>query len=74
MTDIYNRRVISLNPFTVDDELLAAIEAEVTAQSEDDIQHIEAIDTLVLDTNQDSGLDSHATIFTTPHEDGGDGS
>lgn len=74
MTDIYNRRVISLNPFAVDDELLAAIEAEVTAQSEDAISNIEAIDTLVLDTKQDSGLDSHATVLTTPHEDGGDDS
>jgi hypothetical protein len=73
MTKIHSKRVIHLDPFTVQGETLAALEAEIEAQADDDIPDIKSISKVVIDSNEDGGLDSHATIFTA-QSDGGDGS
>lgn len=70
MTEILNKRVISLDPFEVQDETLAALESEIKSQANDDCPDIEQISSIVIDSKQDGGLDSHATIFTSSN--GGD--
>lgn len=58
------KRVIDINPFEVSDETLAALKDEVHAQADDDLGDIDIIDVVVLDANDDGGLDSHASVFT----------
>jgi hypothetical protein len=70
MTEILTKRVISLDPFEVQDETLAALESEIKSQANDDLPDIEQISSIVIDAKQDGGLDSHATIFLSL--DGGD--
>jgi hypothetical protein len=74
MTDIFRKRVIDLNPAQVRDETLAALEDEIRRQAEDieDDTNMVTIDTLVIDTRTDGGLDSHATVFTAPESSGGE--
>lgn len=59
------RRVIDLDPVAVQDDTLAALDAEIRNQSTADVTDVDitAIATLVLDSDSD-GLDSHAVIFT----------
>lgn len=61
------KRVIDLDPYEIQDETLAQLKAEVQQQADADfsVEDIEIIATLVLDTTEDGGLDSHATTFTT---------
>lgn len=66
MTDILNKQVITLNPHEVRDETLAVLEDELRRQADQDIEDIKIMQTIVIDANTDGGLDSHATIFTTP--------
>ena len=65
MTEILTKRVISLDPFKVKDETLAALESEIKSQANDDLPDIDQISSIVIDAKQDGGLDSHATIFTS---------
>jgi len=65
MTEILTKRVISLDPFKVQDETLAALESEIKSQANDEPPDIEQISSIVIDAKQDGGLDSHATIFTS---------
>lgn len=65
MQSNFKKRVIHLDPHEVQDETLAALEAEIRDQTDDELGEIESIDTVVLDSNTDlGGLDSHATVFT----------
>lgn len=72
MTDIHRKRVIDLDPYEVRDETLAALKEEIHAQANVRIDDIDIVDTLVLDSKRDGGLDSHATIFTVDSSDGGE--
>lgn len=72
MTKIHSKRVIHLNPFQVQGDTLAALETEIKAQADDDIDTIQSISKVVLDCTEDGGLDSHATIFLS--SEGGDDS
>lgn len=63
MTNNYRKRVIDLDPHDVREETLAELKEEVHAQSDDDLDDIEFIDTIVFDTTEDGGLNSHAAVF-----------
>jgi hypothetical protein len=63
MVNNFRKRVIDLDPFEVEDETLAALEAEIRKQHDDELDSIENVSVFVLDTNADGGLDSHATVF-----------
>lgn len=63
------KRVISLDPFDIRTETLAELKAEVQAQAPDDkptnAEDIEILSTLVIDTNDVGGLDSHAVVHVS---------
>lgn len=74
-TNDLEKRVIDLDPFEVRDETLDAIETEIRKQTDNDLDHIERFDVLVLDGRPNGGLDSHATIFidqSSSDDSGGD--
>jgi hypothetical protein len=68
MTEVFTKRTIPLNPHRVSEETLRALEREVDAQHDDQID-VAVLDSFVLDTTEDGGLDSHATVFTDSNSD-----
>jgi hypothetical protein len=64
VTEILNSQVIDLNPHEVTDETLAALTEEAQTQADGDLNDIKSISKVVIDTNEDGGLDSHMTVIT----------
>jgi hypothetical protein len=53
-------RVVSLDPFTVEDDVVEVLNAAIAQQSDLNADEIEVIHTLVIDADGD--LDSHAKV------------
>lgn len=53
-------RVVSLDPFTVEDDVVEVLKATIAQQSDLSADEIEVIHTLVIDADGD--LDSHARV------------
>jgi hypothetical protein len=58
------KQVIDIDATEVSDETLARLKAELRDQHDETISEIVTVETLVIDAKPDSGLDSHATIYT----------
>ena len=58
------KRVVSLDPYEVQDETLAALKREICEQSDYELDDIDLLDTLVLDSKGEDGLESHAVFFS----------